>query len=249
MVIAFMLVSLLPWVRSKPGFLLVLGSANVDEGLRGYLTKYDSSSADVNPIGGISKGDLRAFLRWGDLNLGYQTLAEVESAPPTAELEPITEKYTETDEIDMGMTYEELGIYKRLRKIFRCGPVSMFENLCIRWHGRLTPAEVAQKVKDFFKYHSINRHKMTTITPYHAENYSSEDNRYDLRQFLYNTRWPWQFRRIDQLVEKYEPPPELQAELRQHMKPTAAETAAPNAKSGFGVPAASSGNPEIGKHN
>lgn len=39
MVIAYMLASLLPWVRSKPGYLLVLGSANVDEGLRGYLTK------------------------------------------------------------------------------------------------------------------------------------------------------------------------------------------------------------------
>lgn len=35
----------------RSGFLLVLGSANVDEGLRGYLTKYDCSSADVNPIG------------------------------------------------------------------------------------------------------------------------------------------------------------------------------------------------------
>lgn len=39
MVIAFMLASLLPWVHSKPGFYLVLGSSNVDEGLRGYLTK------------------------------------------------------------------------------------------------------------------------------------------------------------------------------------------------------------------
>jgi hypothetical protein len=37
------------------GWLLVLGSANVDEALRGYLTKYDCSSADINPIGGISK--------------------------------------------------------------------------------------------------------------------------------------------------------------------------------------------------
>jgi NAD+ synthase (glutamine-hydrolysing) len=25
------------------------------------------------------------------------------------------------------MTYEELSIYGRLRKIFRCGPVSMFQ--------------------------------------------------------------------------------------------------------------------------
>ncbi|CAA7037889.1 unnamed protein product [Microthlaspi erraticum] len=41
MVLAFMLASLLPWVHSKPGFYLVLGStSNVHEGLRGYLTKF-----------------------------------------------------------------------------------------------------------------------------------------------------------------------------------------------------------------
>ena len=39
-----------------------LGSANVDEALRGYMTKYDCSSADINPIGGISKTDLKSFL-------------------------------------------------------------------------------------------------------------------------------------------------------------------------------------------
>lgn len=59
--------------------------------------QYDCSSADINPIGGISKGDLRAFLRWGALNLGYETLAEVEGAAPTAELEPVTEKYTQVN--------------------------------------------------------------------------------------------------------------------------------------------------------
>ena len=51
MVLAFFLAQLMPWVRGKHGFLLVLGTANVDEGLRGYLTKYDCSSADLNPIG------------------------------------------------------------------------------------------------------------------------------------------------------------------------------------------------------
>lgn len=39
MVLAFMLASLMPWVHSKSGFYLVLGSSNVDEALRGYLTK------------------------------------------------------------------------------------------------------------------------------------------------------------------------------------------------------------------
>jgi NAD+ synthase (glutamine-hydrolysing) len=49
------------WSANR-GNLLVLGTANVDEALRGYLTKYDCSSADINPIGGISKTDLKRFL-------------------------------------------------------------------------------------------------------------------------------------------------------------------------------------------
>ncbi|GJX85636.1 glutamine-dependent NAD(+) synthetase [Tanacetum coccineum] len=203
MVLAFMLASLLPWVHSKPGFYLVLGSSNVDEGLRGYLTKYDCSSADINPIGSISKQDLRIFLRWAAIHLGFSSLAEIEAAPPTAELEPIRSDYSQLDEVDMGMTYEELSVYGRMRKIFRCGPVSMFKNLCFGWGSKLSPSEVAEKVKHFFKYYSINRHKMTVLTPsYHAESYSPDDNRFDLRQFLYNSRWPYQFRKIDELVNE-----------------------------------------------
>jgi NAD+ synthase (glutamine-hydrolysing) len=43
----------------KEGFLLVLGSSNLDEALRGYFTKYDCSSADYNPIGSFSKNRLK----------------------------------------------------------------------------------------------------------------------------------------------------------------------------------------------
>ncbi|KAL4439201.1 hypothetical protein ABPG77_004103 [Micractinium sp. CCAP 211/92] len=206
MVLAFLLAQLMPWVRGRSGFLLVLGSANVDEGLRGYLTKYDCSSADINPIGGISKADLRRFLKWGATHLGYPALAEVEAAPPTAELEPLRDGAVEqTDEQDMGMTYEELGVYGRLRKISRCGPLGMFRALLGQWRGRYTPSEVAEKVKHFFKYYAINRHKATTLTPaYHAESYSPDDNRFDHRQFLYNFRWPWQFRRIDEVAAQAE---------------------------------------------
>ena len=39
---------------------------------------------------------------------------------------------------------------------------------------------------------------MTVLTPaYHAESYSPDDNRFDHRQFLYNAKWSWQFRVID----------------------------------------------------
>jgi len=134
MVFSYLFAQLLPWVRGNPGFLLVLGSANVDEGLRGYMTKYDCSSADVNPIGGISKTDLKKMLLWGSERYGWRVLKDVALANPTAELRPIevddkdNEKqndHSQSDEEDMGMTYAELGMFGRLRKIGRCGPVSM----------------------------------------------------------------------------------------------------------------------------
>lgn len=208
MVLAFMLAQLMPWVRGRPGpgFYLVLGSANVDEALRGYLTKYDCSAADINPIGGISKADLKRFLLWAQTNLGYASLAEIVAAPPTAELEPLAEggAVSQTDEVDMGMTYEELGMYGRLRKVARCGPVSMFRTLLGTWRGLYPASTIAAKVKHFFRSYAINRHKSTVLTPsYHAENYSPDDNRFDHRPFLYNISWLWQFRAIDRLVSEY----------------------------------------------
>lgn len=104
MVLAYLLASTLTFVRSRPGGgnLLVLGSANVDECLRGYLTKYDCSSADINPIGGISKKDLSGFLRFAKTEYDLPILESFLDATPTAELEPISEEYTQSDEVDMG---------------------------------------------------------------------------------------------------------------------------------------------------
>jgi len=267
MVFSYLLAQLLPWVRSQKGFLLVLGSANVDEALRGYMTKYDCSSADINPIGGIAKGDLKRFLVWTSEHFPFPSLANVVRAKPTAELEPITAEYTQSDEADMGMTYEELGIFGRLRKLYRCGPVSMYQKLVSLWtqsppasasepvhdtgdatakqlhvgstssehlnlisrpvgaggvstgvaaavssstpsnpnptHPPLLPLNVANKVQHFFYYYSVNRHKLTTLTPsYHAENYSPEDNRFDLRPFLYNNKWARQFNIMNQIAQQ-----------------------------------------------
>ena len=96
--------------------------------------RLDSSAAGA---GAISKQDLRRFLRWAAVHLGYPSLDDVEAAPPSAELEPIREGVAaQTDEQDMGMTYEELGIYGRLRKLSRCGPVSMFRHLLVLWQDR-----------------------------------------------------------------------------------------------------------------
>ncbi len=205
MVISYFFAQLTLWTVQRPGSLLVLGSANVDESLRGYFTKYDCSSADLNPIGSISKVDLRNFIMYCSDRFQIKTLKAIYDAPPTAELAPLSADggIEQLDEVEMGMTYEELSVYGKLRKQANCGPYSMFCKLLESWSDKHTPRQVADKVKHFFRSYAINRHKMTTITPsYFAETYSPDDNRFDHRQFLYPVDWSWQFARINDKVLK-----------------------------------------------
>ncbi|XP_017763320.1 PREDICTED: glutamine-dependent NAD(+) synthetase [Eufriesea mexicana] len=203
MVIAYLFAQLMLWVRGRPGGLLVLGSSNVDEALRGYFTKYDCSSADINPIGGIAKNDLKSFLSYFRRKHGITALDGILDAPATAELEPLQGgQLAQLDEVDMGMTYKELGIFGRLRKQDCAGPFAMFCRLIHMWDN-CTPKEVADKVKHFYRCYAINRHKMTILTPScHAETYSPDDNRFDHRPFLYNHMWKWQFNAIDEQVKR-----------------------------------------------
>lgn len=135
--------------------------ANLMSALRGYLTKYDCSSADINPIGSIDKADLKRFIAWAKVNFEIPCLEDFLTAVPTAELEPVTEDYVQSDEADMGMTYDELTTFGRLRKERKMGPLSMWQHLLHVW-GKdrekgpddtgpsLEPAEIAYKVKFFF---------------------------------------------------------------------------------------------------
>ncbi|ORY33585.1 glutamine-dependent NAD(+) synthetase with GAT domain-containing protein [Rhizoclosmatium globosum] len=180
MVLSYLFAQLLPWCRSKQGALLVLGSANVDETLRGYFTKYDCASADVNPIGGISKKDLKGFVQHSRTVFDLPILEEyVPSRDAHCELEPITADYVQSDEADMGMSYDDLSVYGTLRRVAKCGPYQMFTSL------------IAEK---------------TTILPpsYHMSPYSPDDNRFDLRPILYNAAWNWQFAKVDETAKKME---------------------------------------------
>lgn len=188
---------------------LVLSSGNVDECLVGYLTKYDCSSGDLNPIGSISKQDLRGLMNYFREMTGLDEEAQkaldaVISATPSAELTG----ESQTDEEDMKLTYEQLGILGRFRRgeLGCFGPLLMFRNIWarIRLYPQFKSADdLASCIKRFFTLHAKNRHKMTVVTPsLHAETYSPDDNRYDHRQFLFECSWKLQFRKIDEEVEK-----------------------------------------------
>lgn len=116
------------------------------------MTKYDCSSADINPIGGISKTDLRMFLAYAKEKFNLAIIGDIVVAPPTAELEPLKDgQLAQTDEQDMGMTYAELSQYGKLRKQLNCGPFSMYCKLVQTWSDSCSPQEVAEKVKHFFR--------------------------------------------------------------------------------------------------
>ncbi len=56
---------------------------------------------------------------WAAKSKELPVLTDVVLAKPTAELEPITENYVQEDEVDMGMSYDELSVFGRLRKVYR----------------------------------------------------------------------------------------------------------------------------------
>ncbi|HUR62542.1 MAG TPA: NAD+ synthase [Candidatus Thermoplasmatota archaeon] len=81
---------------------LVCGTGNKSEILTGYFTKYGDGGVDVNPIGDLYKTQVRQLAR----HLGVPK--PIIGKPPSAGL------YAgQTDEGDMGLTYEELDAVLR----------------------------------------------------------------------------------------------------------------------------------------
>lgn len=79
---------------------LVVGTGNKSELTVGYFTKYGDGGVDLLPIGGLVKGQVRELAR----HLGIPERIIIK--PPSAGLWP-----GQTDEQEMGITYEDLDRY------------------------------------------------------------------------------------------------------------------------------------------
>ncbi|KAG6354334.1 hypothetical protein INS49_004939 [Diaporthe citri] len=210
LVVAYELAQLSTTARDTPrkgGALLVLGSGNVDENLRGYYTKY-ASSADIAPLGSISKTDAKSFQAWARDNWDLPIMTEFIEATPSAELLPLSAGVQDDEsDAEMGFTYDELSQFGILRKVEKLGPWSTYQRLLVDWRDRpgFDPRKIADKVMRFFRFYSMNRHKTVILTPSpHLSAYNPDDNRHDLRPFLYVIDWPWQFKKIRDDVDELE---------------------------------------------
>ena len=186
MVLSYISGQLLPLAYQKKGFLIVLASTSLEQNLCGLHTKYGLSSGDLNPIGCIFHQDLKNYLSksFGHLD-SVKALLNVE--------DPLL--------IDKNfqLTFEEVQTLANLRKVEKYGPLSCFLECTRIWE--MDHSVISQKVKLFFLTYSKNRHKATVLTPLMQFDAAGvDDNRFDLRQFLYNLSWTTQFQEIDLIV-------------------------------------------------
>ncbi|KAL0767185.1 hypothetical protein CaCOL14_010756 [Colletotrichum acutatum] len=175
---------------------------------RNRLVVHDASSADIAPLGSISKTDAKNFQAWARDQWDLPIMSEFLEATPSAELLPLSAG-VQDDEADteMGLTYSELSEFGILRKVHKLGPWSTYLRLLGDWKERpgYGPREIGERVKRFFRFYSMNRHKAVILTPSpHLSAYNPDDNRHDLRPFLYVVNWPWQFSKIDAHVGELE---------------------------------------------
>lgn len=193
MINTYLLAQTVPTISTEyetSSFLLVLGSSNADEILVGYYTKYDASAADVNPIGSLSKTYINRLLE--TMGKKIHPLQFIRAATPTAELIETTSTTKQTDETDMGITYQQIFELGKLRAS-GYGPIDTYlkikdtpylNQICsINPFGK--PIDPKKVVEIFFDRYNINRNKTTIIPPSVHLVPSPDDNRYDLRPFLY----------------------------------------------------------------
>lgn len=64
MVFTYMIAQLYSSQKKQKGWYIILGSSSLDKALTGNYTKYDSSAADICPIAGLNRYNIREFADW-----------------------------------------------------------------------------------------------------------------------------------------------------------------------------------------
>lgn len=188
MVFSYLLAQVVPIALKRPGFLLVLACGNLDESLTGYFTKYDCSSGDLNLIGSLFKVQIRSILALLYKTHGCEAINDILQAKPSAELKPVSA--SQTDEEDLGLTFEEIFLIATERCTFRGGLLSLYAEMKEKFPDI---PDIHKKIDIFFTRYSRNRHKMVVATPtLHLTGENCAAGRFDLRPIIYADQYAYE---------------------------------------------------------
>lgn len=198
MVLSYLLAQLTAIKKKTRSFYLVLACGNLDETLTGYYTKYDCSSGDLNLIGSMSKVDIKNCLKYLHKTLGAGIIKDILEAKATAELKPSESE--QTDEQEIGLTFDEIEIFADARITKNCS-VLYFYRAVEPYFPEMSKDQLVEKVTTFFRKYAANRHKCETLTTsVHLTSKNCSSKRYDLRPMVYADMYKYELSRLRELV-------------------------------------------------
>ena len=196
MLLTYLISQIITGLKNQNGFKLNLACSNSDEVLIGYYTKYDASAGDLNPIGSLPKKYVNKILQYYSLKYGQgksikenlsDVLFETWIAIPTAELKPDTGFKIQANEDEIGLSYDQIAVIGELRSS-GYGLLSIFKKLQNhKLFKKNDPQYLFDKISTYYRRYTMNRHKAVIVTPSVHLLPSPDDNRFDLRPFLYRT--------------------------------------------------------------
>ena len=154
------------WMLANLNRHLLLSTSNRSEGDVGYATMDGDTSGSISPIAAIDKALVLSWLRYAEIELGYEGLEKVNGLQPTAELRPLDQNQKDEDDLmpySVLVQIEEWGIRERK------SPKEVFEILKEKY-----PREELKKwIIKFFRLWSINQWKRERIAPsFHVDDFN-----------------------------------------------------------------------------
>ena len=114
--------------------LLVVGTDHGAESVTGFFTKYGDGGADILPLFGLNKGQNRRLLQ----AMGAEE--RLWAKAPTADL--LDEKPGQTDEAELGMSYDDIDAYLEGREIDEAVAERLEAQYLRTRHKRTTPVTI-----------------------------------------------------------------------------------------------------------
>ncbi len=149
------------WMLANIHNCLLITTSNRSEGDVGYATMDGDTSGSIAPIAGVDKYFVINWLKWAEKELGYQSLAFVNSLAPTAELRP--QEKDQTDEKDL-MPYWLIVEIEKLAIRDRHSPKEVYKEL--KSKGIDYPDDDLKKaIKKFYTLWTRNQWKRERIAP------------------------------------------------------------------------------------
>ncbi|AFL85890.1 NAD+ synthetase [Belliella baltica DSM 15883] len=156
------------WMLANIQSALLLTTSNRSEGDVGYTTMDGDTSGSISPIASVDKNFILQWLKWAEIELGYNGLKNVNALQPTAELRP--NENHQTDEQDL-MPYSVIVEIEKLAIRDRRSPLDIY--YILKEELGIDSDILKNYIKKFFRLWARNQWKRERLAPaFHLDEFS-----------------------------------------------------------------------------